>query len=191
MCRRRPCRRHPCRRRAAQVGRDEGRLTDALLLDEVLGELGGAGGLAGALEADEEYAERASGVDRAFAFAEELRELVGHDLDGHLARVDGLDDRLAEAGDLDAFGEVLGDLEIDVGGHQRRAHLGQRRGDVLLGELGEPPEVAEGLGKFVGEVGEHGSRGLRVWSIEYGVSGDYRRGGSKGGRVWSFEYRVA
>jgi len=125
----------------------------------VLGELGGAGGLAGALEADEEHAQRAAGVDRAFAFAEELRELVGHDLDGHLARVDGLDDGLAEAGDLDAFGEVLGDLEIDVGGHQRRAHLGQRRGDVLFGQLGQPPEVAEGLGEFFGEVGEHGKGG--------------------------------
>ena len=158
-------------RRAAQVGRDEGGLTDALLLDEVLGELGGAGGLAGALEADEEHAERAAGVDRAFAFAEELCELVGHDLDGHLARVDGLDDRLAEAGDLDAFGEVLGDLEIDVGGHQRRAHLIQRRGDVLLGELREPPEVAEGLGEFIGEVGEHGM-GRRTETTGKGKKGE-------------------
>ena len=146
--------------RTAQVGRDEGRLTDAFLLHEVLGELGGAGGLAGALEADEEHAQRAAGVDRAFAFAEQLGELVGDDLDRHLAGIDGLDDRLAEAGDLDAFGEVLGDLEIDVRGHQGRADLGQRRGDVLLGELGEPTQVAEGLGQFVSEVGEHG-RGRR------------------------------
>ena len=123
----------------------------------MLGELGGAGGLAGALEADEEHAQRAAGVDGAFAFAKELRELVGHDLDGHLAGVDGLDDRLAQAGGLDAFGEILGDLEIDVRGHQRRAHLGQRRGDILLGELGEPTQVAESLGQFVGEVGEHGT----------------------------------
>ena len=123
----------------------------------MLGELGGAGGLAGALEADEEHAQRAAGVDRAFAFAEQLGELVGDDLDRHLAGVDGFDDRLAEAGDLDAFGEVLGDLEIDVRGHQGRADLGQRRGDVLLGELGEPTQVAEGLGQFVSEVGEHGT----------------------------------
>ena len=123
----------------------------------MLGELGGTGGLAGTLEADEQHAQWAARVDWTFAFAEELRELVGHDLDGHLARIDGFDDGLAEAGDFDTFGEVLGDLEIDVGGHQRRAHLGQRRGDIFLGELGKPSEVAEGLGEFVGEVGEHGT----------------------------------
>ena len=158
-------------RRATQVGGDEGRLPDALLLDEVLGELRGAGGLARALKADEEHAQRATRVDRALAFAEELRELVGHDLDGHLARVDGLDDRLAEAGDLDALGEVLGDLEIDVGGHQRRAHLVQGRRDVLFRELREPPEVAEGLGKFVGEVGEHGM-GRRTETTGKGKKGE-------------------
>ena len=137
----------------------------------MLGELGGAGGLAGTLEADEEHAQRAARVDQSFAFAEQFRELVGHDLDGHLARVDGLDDRLAEAGDLDAFGKVLGDLEIDVGGHQRRAHLVQRRGDVLLRELREPPEVAEGLGEFVGEVGEHG-KGRRTETAGKGKKGE-------------------
>ena len=158
-------------RRAAQVSGDEGGLPDAFLLHEVLGELGGAGGLAGALETDEEHAQGSARVDRAFAFAEELRELVGHDLDGHLARVDGLDDRLAEAGDLDAFGEVLGDLEIDVGGHQRRAHLVQSWGDVLLGELREPPEVAEGLGEFIGEVGEHGM-GRRTETTGKGKKGE-------------------
>ncbi len=41
--------------RSAQVGRDEGGLAEAFLLHEVLGELGGAGGLAGALEAVEEH----------------------------------------------------------------------------------------------------------------------------------------
>ncbi|MEY4403492.1 MAG: hypothetical protein RIR91_1527 [Verrucomicrobiota bacterium] len=84
-----------------QVGGDEGGLADAFLLHEVLGELGGAGGLARALEADEQDAQGAGGGKRARAFAEELGEFVRDDLDGHLARVDGFDDRGAEAGDLE------------------------------------------------------------------------------------------
>jgi dihydrofolate synthase/folylpolyglutamate synthase len=82
--------------------------------------------------------------------------------------------------------ELLGATAADIA----REKVGiVKQGSAVVSAV-QPPEVAAGLGKFVGEVGEHGSRGLRVWSIEYGVSGNCLRGGSKGARVWGIEYRV-
>ena len=63
------------------------------------------------------------GGEGAGTFAQELGELVRDDFDSHLTRVDGFDDGSPEAGDLDALGEILGDLEINVGRHQGRTHF--------------------------------------------------------------------
>ena len=79
-----------------------------------------------------------------------------HELDDLLARVEALEDVLAERVGLHAGDEVLDDLEVDVGLEQREADLAHRLVDgVLVQPLGAA-EIAQGRLEPVGEGIEHG-----------------------------------
>ena len=96
------------------------------------------------MEADHHDPERPRRRDGVRPLAEEAHELVVDDLDDLLAGGDALQHLLAGALGLDALGELPGDLEVDVGGEERGAHLGEGRRHVLLGELADAPQVAQG-----------------------------------------------
>ena len=66
------------------------------------------------------------------------------ELDDLLARVEALEDVVAEGGGLHARDEVLDDLEVDVGLEQREADLAHRLVDGVLVEPLGAAEVAQG-----------------------------------------------
>ena len=143
------------RRGTLQVGGDERRLL--ALLREQERELAGGGGLARALQACEEdrggrpLREGEAGVGRA----EEVRELLVHDLHDLLARREALLHVLAQRALAHPRDELLDDAEVDVGLEQREAHLAHGAGDRLLVEDTAPAEVAEGALELVAERVEH------------------------------------
>ena len=71
-----------------------------------------------------------------------------NDFDDLLAGLDALDDFLAERFDFDAFDEIAGDLEIDVGFEQSQTHFAEGIADVGLGNFAEPAQIAEGVLEF-------------------------------------------
>ena len=142
---------------------------DALLelVAEVQGELGGGGGLAGAMEsAEHDDGGRALEVEWRGVFAEECDELVVDDFDDLLSGCDALHDRLAEALGADIGDEFLDDGVVDVRIEECGADFGHGVG-----------EVAERLLKTVSEVVEHGQSGRR-------------RVGGRCGREWRCGSRV-
>ena len=56
---------------------------------------------------------------------------------------------------LDPLREFPGHLEVDVGGQQGGADLGQRRCHVFLGQLPDAAKVAQGRGELVGQGFKH------------------------------------
>ena len=124
---------------------------------EQLAELGGGGGLAGAVEADHHDLERPGSGEAGCTLAEQADELVVDDLDDLLAGGDGLEHVLTDALGLHALDELPGDLEMDVGGEEGGAHLLEGLRHVGFRELADAPQVAEGAAKFVGEGFEHGT----------------------------------
>jgi hypothetical protein len=95
-------------------------------------ELGGGGGLARALQADEHYHHRGRGgeIDRLGLGAKSAHELVMHDLDDHLARGDGAHHLLANGLRLQGVGEVAHHVECHVGLEQRASDFAHRFVDV-------------------------------------------------------------
>ena len=81
----------------------------------------------------------------AFWRAEQVHQFVVDDFDDLLAGLDALDDFRADGLGFDALDEIAGDLEIDIRFQQRHADFAQRIGDVGLGNLPEPAQVAEGV----------------------------------------------
>ena len=77
------------------------------------------------------------------AAAEQLDQLVVHDLDDLLARRERLEHVLPDGLLADAVDEALDDLEVDVGLEQRHAHLAQRLLDVVLGQPAAAAEPVE------------------------------------------------
>ena len=73
----------------------------------------------------------------------QLGELVVDRLDHGLAGIECLRDLLAGEALPERGGEILDDLEVDVGLEQRKAHLAQSLVHVLLGELAPRAHVAE------------------------------------------------
>ena len=69
-------------------------------------------------------------------------QLLVDDLDDLLARVELADHLGAEAALLDRGGELLDDLEVDVGLEQRQADLAHRGVDVLLGQRAVAADAA-------------------------------------------------
>ena len=101
-------------RRAIHVARGEQRVL-ALLLEHV-GELDRRGGLTGALQAHEhdDVGDAAGEHELALGPAEQLGELVEHDLDDVLRRREGVHDLGGEAALLGARDEVLHHAVVDV-----------------------------------------------------------------------------
>ena len=140
----------------------------ALALGEPLGELGGGGGLARALQADHQDGcwrvvdLEAAGIVLA---AQRLDERVMHDLDDLLTGGDRSGDRLTGGLFLDPLDEVAGDGQRDVRLQKRDAHLAQRGPHVVLGERPLPREPVEHAGEALGQVFEHRSRSNRPVAV--------------------------
>ena len=82
-----------------------------------------------------------------------------HDL---LARVEPLEDILAEGTLPHGVHELLHDLEVDVRLEQRESDLARGAGDRLLVEPAAAAEVAEGVLEAGGERVEHGCERYRA-----------------------------
>ena len=141
---------------ALQVCRDQQR--GLVLVLEPERELGREGRLAGTLEAGEhDHGGPGLGIAQAPGFAAEDRhELLVDDLDDLLRGVERAADLLAAGPLLHRRDELLDHRQGDVGLEQRDADLARGGVDVGLGEPALALEVLEGVGKAVGESGEHG-----------------------------------
>ncbi len=127
-------------------------------LGQALGDLGGGGGLAGALQADQHDGDGRRRVEiDALAFrAQSLDQRVVDDLDDHLTGLDRLDDGGADGPGAGAVDEGAHDVEGDVGLQQGAAHLAHGGGDVLLGEGAAAGQLVQYAGELFGEALEHG-----------------------------------
>ena len=136
------------RGRTARVERGHQHLALALL-GEAPRDLRRGGGFARALQADHHDGDRRRRieVDRIGVRAERLDQLVVHDLDDHLARLDRLDQRDADRVLLHLVDEGAHDIERDVGFEQRAAHFAQRRIDVGLRQRAAPGQPIENSAK--------------------------------------------
>ena len=133
---------------ALQVGRDERRLLP--LLAQQQRELGRGGRLAGALQAgQQDHGRRLAEREPRVAGAHQRGQLLVDDLHDLLARVEALQDVLADRALLDLGDEVLDDLEVDVGLEQREPDLAHRLRERLLVEAALAAEVAEGVLELV------------------------------------------
>src|SRR3954470_2435394 len=124
---------------------------------EEAGELGGRGRLAGALQAgheDDRWRPRRE-RDAHRRAAHQRRELLADDLDDLLAGVELADDLAPEAALLDGRGELLDDLEVDVGLEQRETDLAHGLVDVVLGQRPVGADVGERLLELLGKGVEH------------------------------------
>ncbi len=139
-----------------------------LLLFEVAGQLGGAGGLAGALEADHHHRRGALAGEpqRRVHRPHEMGQLGLTDLDEVLfrTRLDlatlgaGTEAHfLAERLGLDALQEGARDLELDVRLQQGEAHVAEGLVDVLFRQLGDPGEAVTGCTESLAKGLQHGS----------------------------------
>ncbi len=127
------------------------------LLDEALGELGGGGGLARALQTDHHDRHRRRGIeiDRLAARAEDVDQLVVHDLHHHLAGRHRFDDLDPDGVALHLVDEGARHVERDVGFEQGAPHFAQRGIDVLLGERAAARQAIENAAEPFGERIEH------------------------------------
>ena len=85
------------------------------------------------------------------AFAEELDQFVVNDFDDLLAGHDALEHVLSHALLLNAFDELAGDFEVNVGGEEGGAHFLECVGHVFLGEFANAAQIPECAAEFVGE----------------------------------------
>ena len=147
---------------ALEVGRDEQR--GVAVFHQPLGELAGERRLTGALQAGEhDDGRRLLGeLEPALLAAEDRDQLVVDDLHDLLGRVERLVDLVAEGALAHLAGEVLDDLEGDVGVEQGAADLADGSVDVRGGELALAAQVAEGRGEAIreGSEGGHGDASL-------------------------------
>ncbi len=139
------------------AGREQRAL--ALPLEQV-GELGGRRGLAGALEAHEHDHVRDAVLgeyELGLRGAEELGELVEHDLDDVLGGRERVEHLARHAALLAGGHETLDDLEVDVGLEEGEADLAHGDVDVILREAPLAAELVEGVLESVGQAVEHGT----------------------------------
>ena len=148
--------------RALEVGGDQERRV--ALAREPLGELAGERRLSGALEAGEhDDGRRLLGeLEAALLAAEDRDELLVDDLHDLLGRVQRLDDLVAEGALAHLAGEVLDDVEGDVGVEQGATDLADGAVDIRGAELALAAEVLEGLGEAVGEISKSGHGGIQL-----------------------------
>ena len=119
---------------------------------EPLGELGGGGGLARALQADQHHHHRRRGgeVDALGVGAQHPHQLVMDDLDDHLAGRGRAHHLLADGFLLNGVGEVAHHVERDIGFEQRAAHLAHGFRHVGLGQRTLAGELVEDGAKPLG-----------------------------------------
>ncbi|MCY1206449.1 hypothetical protein D9M72_180200 [compost metagenome] len=142
--------------RAVHVARHGEHLLLALL-DQVLGQLGGGGGLAGALQAGHEDHGRRLGreVDVRHALAHGGGEFAVDDADQRLARLERAQHFLAERLLLHAGDEVAHHGQRHVGLQQRHAHLAQHVLHVAFGDARLAAHRLDEAGELFGEGGGH------------------------------------
>src|SRR5215470_251899 len=87
--------------------------------------------------------------------AEQLDQLVAHDLDHLLAGGERLQHVLPDRFDADPLDEGLHDLEVDVGFQQGHPHFAQGLLDVLLRQPAKATEPVEDSGQTTGQAVEH------------------------------------
>ena len=133
----------------------------AVLLADILGELGGGRRLARALQADHHHHDRRPGIEvqifrnRAVAAAEHLDQLVMDDLDDLLSGGDRaqhiVPDRLFGHG----IDEPPRHGKRDVCFEQRDAHLAHRLAHVRLAQRAATAQAVEHVTEAVGQIVEH------------------------------------
>ena len=97
--------------------------------------------------------------------AEQLDQLVAHDLDDLLPRRQRLEDVLADGLLADALDEALDDLEVDVGFEEGHAHLAEGLVDILLRQPAVAAEPVEDTREASGQAVEHGSGNKRGYVV--------------------------
>ena len=140
------------------------------LLGEQLRELRAGGGLARSLEPGHQDHRRArAGEGEVAARAAHQRgELLVDDLHDLLAGIEALQHALADAALADLRGELLDDLEVDVGLEQGEPDLAHGAIDVCLAQLAARANAGERVLKAIGELVEHqGGFSLRASRAPY------------------------
>ena len=129
----------------------------ALFLGQELADLGGCGGLAGALEADDHNDGRRLGpqVDLLDLAAEGVDQHVVDDLDDLLAGRDAFQDFGADRAFLDPVDEIPDDRQRDIGLEQHHADLAQRGRNVRLAERAAAGQFVEYIAQSVRQAVEH------------------------------------
>ena len=131
-------------RRAIHVGRYQQR--GASLLMEQPPQLAARSRLTGAVEPHHQHAGGiAAQLQAGVLGAEQVHQLVVDDLDDLLARLNALDDLLAEGLGLDALNEVPRHLEIHVGFEQGQAHLPEGLAGIGFGDRAQAAQVPESV----------------------------------------------
>ncbi len=147
--------------RPVRVRGDEDRPT--ALLDHVAGQLGGAGRLARALQADEHDDGRIPRqMEGSIAGGQERDQLLVDDLHDLLAGGQAVEDLGAGRALAHAGHEVLDDLEVDVRLEQRQAHLAHGGIDVGLADSPAARQGTEGLAQPLAQRVEHWWSGLLI-----------------------------
>ncbi len=133
------------RRRTVDVERGHQRLLAVLLLEQ-LGDLGGGGGLARALQADHHDHHRWLGIEverSGFVAAEHLDQFVIDDLDDLLAGGDRAQHILADRLFGDRIDEATHHRQRGIGLEQRDPHLAHRVANILFGQRATALELVE------------------------------------------------
>ena len=135
------------RRRTAGIERCHQHLPPHVIM-QAPGDLGGGGGLAGTLEADQHdrYRRRRIEIDRVGRHAERFDQLIVNDLHHHLARRHRLDDLDPDGALAQFLDEGARHLERHVSLEQRPPHLPRRRIDIGRGERTAPRQAIEDAG---------------------------------------------
>ena len=117
----------------------------ALAVRQAIGDLGGGRRFAGALQADHQDTDGRRGIeiDRRGVGAEHRNELVVDDLDDHLAGRHRAQHFGADGFGFDLLGEILDDLECDVGLEERPADFAHRLDDVAFRQRSAPRQLVK------------------------------------------------
>jgi hypothetical protein len=133
------------------------------MLVQVAGQLGGAGRLARALQADEDDDGRVAGqLEGSVAGREQRHQLFVDDLHDLLAGGQALEDLDAGRPLADARDEVLDDLEVDVRLEEGQPHFAHRGIDIVGADPAVARQGAECLAQPLAQSVEHGWFGLLI-----------------------------
>ena len=130
----------------------------ALRLLQQFAELGGAGGLARALQADHHDHHRRRGIEikaHCLGPAQHLDQRVVDDLDDLLTRRDRLQHLLADRLLGHRIDEAADHRQRDIGLEQRDPHFAHRLADIVLAQRAAPTQRREDGAEPVGQTVEH------------------------------------